>query len=108
MRKSTAIALAAVTLIAIAVRLSPLWSFLYWGSDTGEYLSILRALVPGGRASTPYYGWGVTYPYFPWMFFAQARMVDLSSQHVPTTIKLLVPVLGALAVLPMVLIRRPV
>src|SRR5438128_11527692 len=106
MRKSTAIALAAVTLIAIAVRLLPLWSFLYWGSDTGEYLSILRALVRGGRVSTPYYGWGVTYPYFPGMFFAQAGVVDLSGLDVPTTINLLVPVLGALAVLPMFLIGR--
>src|SRR2546427_220485 len=106
MRKSTAIALAAVTLIAIAVRLSPLWSFLYWGSDTGEYLSILRALVRGGRVSTPYYGWGVTYPYFPGMFFAQAGVVDLSGLDVPTTINLVVPVLGALAVLPMFLIGR--
>src|SRR5438128_5976139 len=106
MRKSTAIALAAVTLIAIAVRLSPLLSFLYWGSDTGEYLSILRALVRGGRVSTPYYGWGVTYPYFPGMFFAQAGVVDLSGLDVPTTINLLVPVLGALAVLPMFLIGR--
>src|SRR2546428_311682 len=106
MRKSTVIALAAVTLIAIAVRLSPLLSFLYWGSDTGEYLSILRALVRGGRVSTPYYGWGVTYPYFPGMFFAQAGVVDLSGLDVPTTINLLVPVLGALAVLPMFLIGR--
>src|SRR3989441_6404563 len=106
MRKSTAIALAAVTLIAIAVRLLPLWSFLYWGSDTGEYFSILRALVRGGRVSTPYYGWGVTYPYFPGMFFAQAGVVDLSGLDVPTTINLLVPVLGALAVLPMFLIGR--
>src|SRR5438128_7933800 len=106
MRKSTPIARAAVTLIAIAVRFSPLWSFLYWGSDTGEYFSILRALVRGGRVSTPYYGWGVTYPYFPGMFFAQAGVVDLSGLDVPTTINLLVPVLGALAVLPMFLIGR--
>ena len=106
MRKSTAIALAAVTLIAIAVRLSPLWSFLYWGSDTGEYFSILRALVRGGHVSTPYYGWGVTYPYFPGMFFAQAGVVELGGLDVPTTINLLVPVLGALAVLPMFLVAR--
>src|SRR2546422_970903 len=106
MRKSTAIALAAVTLIAIAVRLSPLWSFLYWGSDTGEYFSILRALVRGGHVSTPYYGWGVTYPYFPGMFFAQAGVVQLGGLDVPTTINLLVPVLGALAVLPMFLVAR--
>src|SRR5437016_6715933 len=106
MRKSTAIALAAVTLIAITVRLSPLWSFLYWGSDTGEYFSILRALVRGGRVSTPYYGWGVTYPYFPGMFFAQSGVVELGGLDVPTTINLLVPVLGALAVLPMFLVAH--
>src|SRR3989442_5139731 len=106
MRKSTAIALAAVTLIAIAVRLSPLWSFLYWGSDTGEYFAILRALVRGGHVSTPYYGWGVTYPYFPGTFFAQAGVVDLGGLDMPTTINLVVPVLGALAVLPMFLVGR--
>src|SRR3989442_10919982 len=106
MRKSTAIAQPAVTLIAIPVPPLPIWSFLYWGSDTGEYLSILRALVRGERVSTPYYGWGATYPYFPGMFFAQAGVVDLSGLDVPTTINLLVPVLGALAVLPMFLIGR--
>src|SRR2546429_6133523 len=106
MRKSTAVALAAVVLVSITVRLSPLWSFLYWGSDTGEYFSILRALVRGDHLSTTYYGWGVTYPYFPGMFFAQAGFVDLGGLDVPTTINLLVPVLGALAVLPMFLLGR--
>src|SRR5207249_234618 len=99
MRKSTAVALAAVVLVSIVVRLSPLWSFLYWGSDTGEYFSILRALVRGDHLSTTYYGWGVTYPYFPGMFFAQAGFVALGGLDVPTTINLLVPVLGALGVL---------
>src|SRR5881628_2972441 len=90
MRKSTVVALAAVALVSIAVRLSPLWSFLYWGSDTGEYFSILRALVRGDHLSTTYYGWGVTYPYFPGMFFAQAGFVAL----------------GALGVLPMFLVAH--
>src|SRR5881628_786607 len=106
MRKSTAVALAAVVLVSIVVRLSPLWSFLYWGSDTGEYFSILRALVRGNHLSTTYYGWGVTYPYFPGMFFAQAGFVDLAGLDVPTTINLLVPILGALAVLPMFLVAH--
>src|SRR3989442_15115827 len=106
MRKSTAIALAAVTLIAIAVRLSPLWSFLYWGSDTGDNLSILPALVRGGRVSAPYYGWGVTDPDFPWMFFSQTGEVGLSGLDVPTTIKLLVPGPGAHGGLPVFLIGR--
>src|SRR3989449_2717068 len=106
MRKSFAVALAAVALVSIAVRLSPLWSFLYWGSDTGEYFSILRALVRSDHLSTTYYGWGVTYPYFPGMFFAQAGFVDLGGLDVPTTINLLVPILGALAVLPIFLVAH--
>src|SRR5439155_1003710 len=106
MRKSTAVALAAVALVSIAVRLLPLWSFLYWGSDTGEYFSILRALVRSDHLSTTYYGWGVTYPYFPGMFFAQAGFVDLGGLDVPTTINLLVPILGALGVLPMFLVAH--
>ena len=106
MRKSTTVALSAVALVSIAVRLSPLWSFLYWGSDTGEYFSILRALVRSGHLSTTYYGWGVTYPYFPGMFFAQGGFVDLGGLDVPTTINLLVPILGALAVLPMFLVAH--
>src|SRR5438132_2082035 len=106
MRKSTTVALSAVALVSIAVRLSPLWSFLYWGSDTGEYFSILRALVRNGHLSTTYSGWGVTYPYFPGMFFAQGGFVDLGGLDVPTTINLLVPILGALAVLPMFLVAH--
>src|SRR5881296_501129 len=106
MRKSTAIALASVSLVSIAVRLAPLWSFLYWGSDTGEYFSILRALVRGDHLSTTYYGWGITYPYFPGMFFVQAGVVDLGGLDVPTTINLLVPILGAIAVLPIFLVAH--
>src|SRR2546428_9285129 len=108
MRNSTAVALAAVVLVSIAVRLSPLWSFLYWGSDTGEYFSILRALIRSDHLTTTYYGWGVTYPYFPGMFFAQAGFVDLGGLDVPTTINLLVPILGALAVLPVVILAHPI
>ncbi len=104
MRKSTALGLTAIALGSITVRVSPLWSFLYWGSDTGEYFSILRALVRTGHLSTTYYGWGITYPYFPGTFFVQSGLVDLGGLDVPTVLNLLVPVLGALAVVPMFLI----
>src|SRR3989442_7033888 len=40
------------------------------------------------------------------MFFAQAGVVELGGLDVPTTINLLVPVLGAFAVLPMFLVAR--
>lgn len=104
MRKSTALGLAAIALGSISVRLSPLWSFVYWGSDTGEYFSILRTLVRTGHVSTPYYGWGITYPYFPGMFFVQAGLADLGGLDVSTVLNLLVPILGALAVGPMFLL----
>src|SRR6266511_1020213 len=104
MRKSTGIALSAVVLGAIAVRLAPLWSFLYWGSDTAEYFSILRNLVRTGRVSTTYYGWGITYPYFPGVFFPQAGLVELGGLDISTVLNLLVPVIGAFAVVPMFLL----
>ena len=104
MRKSTALGLAAIALGSISVRLSPLSSFVYWGSDTGEYFSILRTLVRTGHVSTPYYGWGITYPYFPGMFFVQAGLADLGGVDVSTVLNLLVPILGALAVGPMFLL----
>src|SRR2546427_11324861 len=97
MRKSTALGLAAIALGSISVRLSPLSSFVYWGSDTGEYFSILRTLVRTGHVSTPYYGWGITYPYFPGMFFVQAGLANLGGGDVSTVPTLLVPLLGALA-----------
>jgi hypothetical protein len=104
MRKSTRVALGAILLMAVAIRLSPLWSFLYWGSDTGEYFAILRSLLSAGRVSTVYYGWGITYPFFPGAFFPQAALVELGGIDAPTVLNLLLPVLGAFAVLPMFLL----
>src|SRR5437870_12371851 len=100
MRKSTAVALAAVALVSIAVRLLPLWSFLYWGSDTGASFSILRALVRGDHLAPTYYGSGLTHPHFPGLFLAQPAFVDLGGLDVPPTINLRVPILAALGLLP--------
>jgi len=108
MKKSSGLGLAAIVIGSVAVRLSPLWSFLYWGSDTGEYFAILRGLLQSGRISTAYRGWGVTYPYFPGMFFVQGGFVQLGGLAVPTVLNLLVPILGALAVVPMFLIAQRV
>src|SRR5439155_122462 len=104
MRKSVRAALAAILLAAIAIRLSPLWSFLYWGSDTGEYFAILQSLLRTRHVSTVYNGWGITYPYFPGVFFPQAGLVDLAGGDVPTVMNLLIPILGAFAVVPMFLL----
>jgi asparagine N-glycosylation enzyme membrane subunit Stt3 len=108
MTRSAAFGLAAIVIGSIAVRLSPLWSFLYWGSDTGEYFAIAKDLLRTQHISTTYYGWGVTYPYFPGMFFLQGGLVGLGGLDLPTVLNLLVPVLGALAVLPVFLIGHRV
>src|SRR5947208_5153 len=108
MRKSTVFGLTALVLGSVGVRLSPLWSFLYWGSDTGEYFAILRNLAGTGHVSTIYDGWGVTYPYFPGMFFLQGGLAALSGLDLPTVLNLLVPILGAVSVVPMFLIARRV
>lgn len=104
MRKSVALGLAGIVMASLAIRLAPLWTFLFWGSDTGEYFAILRGLDQAGRVATPYFGWGVTYPYFPGMFFAQGALVELGGLDVATVLNLLVPVLGGLAVVPMFLL----
>src|SRR5947208_7094885 len=108
MRKPPALRLPSLVLGSVAVRLSPLWSFLYWGSDTGEYFAILRDLVRTGHISTTYDGWGVTYPYFPGMFCLQGGLAHLSGLDLPTVLNYLVPTLGALSVVPIFLIARRV
>ena len=108
MRKSTGFALAAVVLASVFIRLSPLLSFPFWGSDIGEYFTILRALTVTGHLPTSYAGWGITYPYFPGMFLAQDAPALLGGFGVPAAVDLLVPVLGGLAVLPFFLIGTEV
>src|SRR3990172_7082161 len=104
MRTSPPLALLAIVVGAVTIRLSPLVSYLYWGADVGEYFAVLRGLVATGHVSTEYAGWGVTYPYFPGMFFVQGALADLAPLDLTTVVALLVPVLGALAVLPVFLL----
>lgn len=104
MRKSTAFALAVVVLASVLLRLSPLLAFAFWGSDVGEYFTILRSLNVSGHLSTAYSGWGITYPYFPGMFLAQDAPILLAPIGVPAAVDLIIPVLGGLAVLPFFLI----
>ena len=108
MRKSTAFALAAVVLGSILIRLSPLLSFAFWGSDIGEYFTILRYLNVSGHLPTTYAGWGITYPYFPGMFLVQDAPALLGPIGVPAAVDLIIPVLGGLAVLPFFLIGTEV
>lgn len=108
MRKSAAFALGAVVLASVLIRLSPLLSFAFWGSDVGEYFTILRGLTAAGHLPTSYHGWGITYPYFPGMFLAQAAPTLLGPLDASAAVDLIIPVLGALSVLPFFLIGTEV
>ncbi len=108
MTRSTAFALAAIVLASMIVRLAPLFGNLYWGSDLGEYYALLRSLNVRGSIPTDYTGWGITYPYFPGMFFVQENLVSLGGADLLAVLDLLVPVLGALAVVPIFLIAADV
>lgn len=108
MRKSTAATLTVILIAAIAVRLLPLWSFLYWGSDAGEYYAILLNLVRTGHIVLPYYGWGLTYPEFPGMFFPQAGLVELGGLNLLTVLNVAIPILGAFAIVPLFLIATAI
>jgi len=103
-RRSEAFALASILFVAAVIRLSPLLSAVFWGSDFGEYLAILRALADDGRVPASYAGWGRTYPFFPGMFLMQASLVELGGLSLPAVLNLVVPVLGAFAVVPVYLI----
>ncbi len=108
MRRSTALALAAIVVAAIAIRLSPLLTSLYWGADFGEYYAILRFLSRNGIMPVHYLGWGTTYPWFPGMFFIQDAAAGLGGLDLPAVLNLVVPILGGLAVLPIFLIAADV
>src|SRR5438094_8323149 len=69
---------------------------------------MLRDLVRTGHVSTTYDGWGVTYPFFPGMFFLQGGLAHLSVLDLPTVLNVLVPILCALSVVPIFLIARRV
>src|SRR3990170_937006 len=95
MRRSTASSLIAVLILALLLRLSPLARFLYFGSDIGEYFRITQGLVATGHVSLAYPGWGVTYPYFPGMFFVVSGPV-FAGLELGGSLDLIVPALGAL------------
>ncbi len=104
MRRSTASTLLAIVILSVVLRLSPLLSFLYWGSDVGEYFAIVRGLVQGGHMPSAYAGWGFTYPEFPGMFLLQGAFAELGNVALPTVLSIVVPALTGLAVLPLFLI----
>src|SRR3972149_2522268 len=94
MRRSTASSLLGVFPLGVILRLSPLTRFLYFGSDFGEYFQISRGLSATGHVSLEYTGWGITYPYFPGMFFPVVG-TSFGGLELGGSLSLVIPVLGA-------------
>ena len=103
MKRSTALALFGIVLLAAVLRLLPVLRNVYWGSDFGEYFRLTQGLVERGVVPTTYEGWGVTYPYFPGFFVFNGAFV-LAGIPVDAVLVFLAPIAGALAVLPLFLV----
>ncbi len=98
MRKSTALALLGVVLLAILLRLLPLTWSLYWGADYGEYFTLTRQLAESGHVPETYAGWGTTYPSFPGLLLVVGSLAT-AGLHPAASLSLVPPVLAALSVL---------
>ncbi|MFQ5908461.1 MAG: hypothetical protein ACE5JE_06505 [Thermoplasmata archaeon] len=107
MRRSIALALLALLLLSLYVRLIPVTQYLYWGGDFGEYFGLTRTVFLGQPLPDAYLGWGVTYPEFPGMFVVNAA-VAWTGIPLEAAAVLLVPLLAALVVVPVFLLTREV
>ncbi len=97
MRRSTASCLLAIVALGLFLRLSPLLRFAYFGSDIGEYFRLSQGLVDTGHVSLAYAGWGITYPYFPGMFFPIAG-TSFGGIELSGALNLVVPTLASLVI----------
>jgi hypothetical protein len=100
---------AAVLLLA-ALYLSPLLSFTYFGSDTGEYYRLTVDLASTGHLPIGggYGGWGTGYPDFPGLFVIGASTAQATGVGALPVLLAAVPILSAAAVAPLFLLFRRV
>ena len=95
----TTVALAAVLMGAMAMRLLPLASFAVWGSDWGENYALTDALVRDGAVPEGYLGWGEAYPEFPGVFALAGSGALVLGVSTAGALSVLVPCATALSVL---------
>ncbi|MCI4364071.1 MAG: hypothetical protein L3K13_07225 [Thermoplasmata archaeon] len=104
--------LLSATLLSIYVVLSPLLTFVAFGSDSGEYyalagqLSATGHLPVGGAYTGGYAGWGFAYPDFPGLFVLVSGTAGALGASPVSGLLYAVPALSALSVLPMFLLFR--
>jgi len=96
--------LAGVLALAVAMRFWPLWQFMVWGSDSGEYFVLSSRLVGTSAISTDYGGWGFGYPYFPGMFILTGEFKLLTGVPILQSMQWVAPLVASLSVLVIFLI----
>ncbi len=98
MKRWTFFALLSVFLLGLIMRILPLTSYAVWGSDTGEYYYLTKALIENRYISFDYSGWGFGYPYFPGMFVLTGS-VELLGFNLLHVLMILTPVVSSLSVI---------
>ncbi len=98
MKKWSFFALLSVFLLGLTMRILPLFHYALWGSDTGEYYFLTKALVENHYILFDYPGWGFGYPYFPGMFIltGSAGLLGLNKMAM---LSLITPIISSLSVI---------
>jgi hypothetical protein len=105
---STALLLAGLAVLLVALVLEPNLGYAAFGSDTGEYAYLTSHLVATGSIphGAAYGGWGTAYPDFPGIFLLAGSGSEALSVGPFTALSVIVPAVAALSVLPLFLLFR--
>jgi len=103
-------ALISIMFFSMLIRLlPPTWmGFHIWGSDSGEYYSIIQSMVTRDRVAVDYEGWGFAYPFFYGMEVIAASLNEIAGVNVLPVMVMILPTLAALLVFPVFFITRKV
>ena len=105
---ATAVLLAGLAVLLVALVLEPYLGYAAFGSDTGEYYYLTGQLVATGGLphGAAYGGWGTAYPDFPGIFVLAGAGAQALSVDPFTALAVIVPSVAVLSVLPLFLLFR--
>jgi hypothetical protein len=105
---ATAVLLAGLALLLVALVLEPYVGYAAFGSDTGEYYALTSHLVATGTLphGAAYGGWGTAYPDFPGIFLLAGAGAEAIGGGPFTALAVVVPTVSVLSVVPLFLLFR--
>ena len=100
-RLGKALALAfGVTWLAVLIRWWPMTQFAVWGSDQGEYASLMESFMrSGGQLPSNYQGWGTGYPDFAGMYSLAGTFAAIAGVDSFVALSIVVPAAAGLTAL---------